>query len=132
MGKLVMGIGKVFSCFINTSASTSCFCLEIEDKHPLMAKQTASSQLLRFKDVIPHQNQTLALHLNPKVVVLRVSMHCNGCARRVEKHISKIEGVDSYEVDMEREMVVVTGDVFPFEVMQCISKVKSVEILELD
>uniref|UniRef100_A0A0A0LFW6 HMA domain-containing protein n=2 Tax=Cucumis sativus TaxID=3659 RepID=A0A0A0LFW6_CUCSA len=57
-------------------------------------------------------------------------MHCNGCARRVEKHISKIQGVESWKVDMERETVVVTGDVFPFEVMQCISKVKSVEILE--
>lgn len=26
------------------------------------------------------------------MVVLRVSMHCNGCARKVEKHISKMEG----------------------------------------
>lgn len=48
----------------------------------------------------------------------------------LKKKKNIISGVDSYEVDMEREMVVVTGDVFPFEVMQCISKVKSVEILE--
>ncbi|KAJ0090957.1 hypothetical protein Patl1_13199 [Pistacia atlantica] len=28
------------------------------------------------------------------MVVLRVSMHCNGCARKVEKHISKLEGMN--------------------------------------
>lgn len=27
-----------------------------------------------------------------QMVMLRVSMHCNGCAKKVEKHISKIEG----------------------------------------
>ncbi|KAG6599442.1 Protein SODIUM POTASSIUM ROOT DEFECTIVE 1, partial [Cucurbita argyrosperma subsp. sororia] len=64
------------------------------------------------------------------VVELRVSMHCNGCARRVEKNIGKIEGVDSYKVDFERKTVVVTGDVSSFEVIQCVSKVRSVEILE--
>jgi copper chaperone CopZ len=29
---------------------------------------------------------------NMQIVILRVSMHCHGCARKVEKHISKLEG----------------------------------------
>uniref|UniRef100_A0A0A0LIU8 Uncharacterized protein n=1 Tax=Cucumis sativus TaxID=3659 RepID=A0A0A0LIU8_CUCSA len=77
MGKLVMSIGKVFSCFINTTdSSTSCnlYRLEIEDsnnfdqKQPLMPKQTTSTthDLLGFKDVITHQNETLPLQFNPK------------------------------------------------------------------
>ena len=39
-------------------------------------------------------------------------------------------GVDSYKVDFEGKTVVVTGDVSSFEVIQCVSKVRSVEILE--
>ncbi|XP_022999545.1 protein SODIUM POTASSIUM ROOT DEFECTIVE 1-like isoform X1 [Cucurbita maxima] len=126
MGKAV-GIGKVFSCFMNSRASSSCFEIEgtFEPKQPLMPNQP-NSHLLRFNDVISHTNQ----QTNPKVVELRVSMHCNGCARRVEKNIGKIEGVDSFKVDFERKTVVVTGDVSSFEVIQCVSKVRSVEILE--
>jgi len=29
---------------------------------------------------------------NMQIVTLRVSMHCYGCAKKVEKHISKLEG----------------------------------------
>ena len=29
---------------------------------------------------------------NMQIVILRVSMQCHGCARKVEKHISKLEG----------------------------------------
>lgn len=32
------------------------------------------------------------LLLNVQIVILRVSMHCHGCAKKVEKHISKLEG----------------------------------------
>jgi copper chaperone CopZ len=31
-----------------------------------------------------------------QTVELRVSMHCNGCARKVHKHISKMEGTLIY------------------------------------
>ena len=48
--------------------------------------------------------------------------------KKVEKHISKIEGVTSYKVDLESKMVVVIGDVLPFEVLESISKVKNAEI----
>jgi copper chaperone CopZ len=30
-----------------------------------------------------------------QMVVLRVSMHCNGCARKVKKHVSKMEGTSN-------------------------------------
>lgn len=99
-------------------------------------------------------------------------MHCNGCARKVEKHISKmdgmkclynfsnfhyhfitatvcarthtsahyannnmmnelynlcISGVTSYQIDLETKMVVIMGDIVPFEVVESVAKVKNAE-----
>ncbi|XP_044472377.1 uncharacterized protein LOC123201001 isoform X2 [Mangifera indica] len=95
MGKL--SFGKMLDCLcLTTSSSCSCFCLntlesgdDIFEKKPFTMSEGA--QLLRLKDVVS-DNQTLAFQLKPKMVVLRVSMHCHGCARKVEKHISKMEG----------------------------------------
>ncbi|KAH7683841.1 Heavy metal-associated domain HMA domain-containing protein [Dioscorea alata] len=32
-----------------------------------------------------------------QVVVMKVSIHCQGCAGKVKKHISKMEGIDIYK-----------------------------------
>ncbi|KAK1282918.1 hypothetical protein QJS10_CPB22g00965 [Acorus calamus] len=119
-----------FECLTSETGS-SCFCinsLEAEEDH-LERKALIGSekQVLRVKDVL-EENQSLAFHLEPKIVVLRVSMHCYHCARRVEKHIAKMEGVTSFEVDLESKKVVVMGDVLPFEVLESVSKVKSAEL----
>ncbi|KAL0374323.1 UNVERIFIED_CONTAM: protein SODIUM POTASSIUM ROOT defective [Sesamum radiatum] len=95
-------------------------------KNPLILPTTSAPKL---KDVIAAPpTPTLAFQLKPKMVVLRVSMHCNGCARKVEKHISKLEGVTSYQVDLETKMVVVVGDIVPVEVLESVSKVKNAQL----
>ncbi|KAF8389009.1 hypothetical protein HHK36_025694 [Tetracentron sinense] len=94
MGKL--SFGWVLDCFCLSSSSNSCFCinsLEAQDgfeRKPLIGSE--GGQLVKLRDVV-YGNQTLAVQLKPKVVVLRVSMHCHGCARKVRKHISKMEGM---------------------------------------
>ncbi|XWS72000.1 hypothetical protein CRYUN_Cryun02cG0003100 [Craigia yunnanensis] len=127
MGKL--SFGKMLDCLYLSPGSCSCFCMNIlEDefeKKPLITPD--KTQLLRLKDVVAG-NQTLAFQLKPKMVVLRVSMHCNGCARKVEKHISKLDVVTSYKVDMESKRVVVIGDIIPFEVLESVSEVKNAEL----
>lgn len=94
-----------------------------------------------------------------QTVVLKVSMHCYGCAKKVEKHVSKIEGtnmkfrnfnlhvdpsmisyevdrcmyaagVTSFQVDLENKKVIVIGDITPYEVLQSVSKVKFAELWE--
>ncbi|KAG5030187.1 hypothetical protein AAZX31_05G217200 [Glycine max] len=127
MGKLSWMLDK----FCISSCSNTCFCvnsMEFEDEFeskPLIASD--SDHKLRLKDVV-NGKQTLAFQLKPKIVILRVSMHCHGCAKRVEKHISKLEGVSSYKVDLETKMVVVCGDILPSEVLESVSKVKNAEL----
>ncbi|KAM7259320.1 hypothetical protein ACFE04_015061 [Oxalis oulophora] len=118
MGKL--SFEKMLDCFY-LSSSCSCFCINTLDedefdKNPLLSIDQ-KPQLLTLKDV-----------LKPKMVVLRVSMHCSGCARKVAKHVSKLEGVNSYKVDLDTKMVVVIGDILPFEVLESVSKVKYAEL----
>ncbi|KAK8535472.1 hypothetical protein V6N12_056989 [Hibiscus sabdariffa] len=113
-----------------SGSSCSCFCMNTLDNNEFEKKPLITSdktQLLRLKDVVSG-NQTLAFQLKPKVVVLRVSMHCHGCAKKVEKHISKLDGVSSYKVDLGSKRVVVVGDITPFEVLESISKVKNAEL----
>lgn len=133
MGKLTFG--KVLNCFcVSPKGSSSCFCINsleaLEDddfdRKPLIGKER-SHQLMKLGDLV-NGTQTLASQLKPKMVELRVSMHCNGCAKKVEKHISKMDGVISYHVDLENKKVVVIGHVLPYEVLESVSKVKNAEI----
>ncbi|WVZ15834.1 protein SODIUM POTASSIUM ROOT DEFECTIVE 2 [Vigna radiata var. radiata] len=127
MGKL----GRMLDTICLSFGSNTCFCMnsmEFEDEFeqkPLIV--SATDHKLRLKDVVDGK-QTLAFQLKPQIVTLRVSMHCYGCARKVEKHISKLEGVSSYKVDLETKIVVVMGDILPSEVLQSVSKVKNAEL----
>ncbi|QCD76534.1 copper chaperone [Vigna unguiculata] len=62
-----------------------------------------------------------------QVVVMRVAIHCEGCAGKVKKHLSKMEGVTSFSVDVESKRVTVMGYVSPVRVLQSISTVKRAE-----
>ncbi|CAM0954351.1 unnamed protein product [Alopecurus aequalis] len=128
-------IGRVLDCFA-ACAGTGCACLcvrGLDDEEEAAMERKAlvsgSSQVVRLRDlVVEAKSRTLGFHLEPKTVELRVSMHCNGCARKVQKHISKMEGVTSFEVDLQRKKVVVTGDLTALEVLQSVSKVKLAQL----
>ncbi|XP_010922428.1 protein SODIUM POTASSIUM ROOT DEFECTIVE 1 [Elaeis guineensis] len=62
-----------------------------------------------------------------QVVVLRVSLHCKGCEGKVRKHISKMAGVTSFNIDFATKKVTVIGDVTPLGVLNSISKVKNAQ-----
>lgn len=63
-----------------------------------------------------------------QVVELRVSIHCKGCEGKVRKHISRMEGVKSFHIDLESKKVTIVGDVTPLSVLSSISKVKSAQL----
>ncbi|CAH9114038.1 unnamed protein product [Cuscuta europaea] len=65
---------------------------------------------------------------NKVVVVLRVSLHCRGCEKKMRKHISKMQGVSSFSIDFVAKKVTVVGDVTPLGVLASISKVKTAQL----
>ncbi|KAK2976579.1 hypothetical protein RJ640_024200 [Escallonia rubra] len=62
-------------------------------------------------------------------VVLRVSLHCRGCERKMRKHISRMEGVTSFNIDFAAKKLTVVGDVTPLAVLASVSKVKNAQLL---
>ncbi|KAE8814365.1 heavy metal-associated domain-containing protein [Hordeum vulgare] len=74
-------------------------------------------------DEQPKASAAAAAHVEPKTVALKVSMHCHGCARKVEKQISKLHGVVSIRIDLGMKTVTVVGNVTPMEVLETVSKV---------
>ncbi|KAK8477612.1 hypothetical protein V6N13_144543 [Hibiscus sabdariffa] len=65
---------------------------------------------------------------HPQVVVLRVSIHCKGCEGKLRKHISKMEGVTSFSIDLQKKKVTVIGDVTPSSVLASVSRVKTAQL----
>ncbi|KAK4342945.1 hypothetical protein RND71_038761 [Anisodus tanguticus] len=63
-----------------------------------------------------------------QVVVLRVSLHCRGCEKKMRKHLSTMKGVTSFNIDFAAKKVEVIGDVTPLEVLASISKVKNAQL----
>ncbi|CAH8360263.1 unnamed protein product [Eruca vesicaria subsp. sativa] len=61
------------------------------------------------------------------VVVLKVSLHCRGCEAKLRKHLSRMQGVTSFNIDFAAKKVTVTGDITPLEILDSISKVKNAQ-----
>ncbi|XVE68633.1 hypothetical protein DITRI_Ditri09bG0084500 [Diplodiscus trichospermus] len=57
-----------------------------------------------------------------QTVVLKVAMSCQGCVGAVQRVLGKMEGVESYEVDLKEQKVTVKGNVQPDAVLQTVSK----------
>ncbi|XP_077210119.1 heavy metal-associated isoprenylated plant protein 45-like [Tasmannia lanceolata] len=56
------------------------------------------------------------------IVELGVHMDCEGCEKRIRKAISKIEGVDTVDIDMDTQKVTVTGYVDQREVLKVVRR----------
>ncbi|KAI4373082.1 hypothetical protein MLD38_011245 [Melastoma candidum] len=57
-----------------------------------------------------------------QTVVLKVGMSCNGCVGAVKRVLGKMEGVDSFDINLEEQKVTVKGNVQPDAVLQTVSK----------
>ncbi|KAJ6797979.1 heavy metal-associated isoprenylated plant protein 35-like [Iris pallida] len=54
--------------------------------------------------------------------VLKVSIHCEGCKKKVKKILRKIHGVQSVDIDAQQKKVTVTGDVDAETLIRCLAK----------
>ncbi|KAG4908165.1 hypothetical protein JHK82_056817 [Glycine max] len=57
-----------------------------------------------------------------KTVVLKVGMSCEGCVGAVKRVLGKLDGVESYDIDLKEQKVVVKGNVQPDTVLATVSK----------
>ncbi|CAL0321256.1 unnamed protein product [Lupinus luteus] len=57
-----------------------------------------------------------------QTVVLKVAMSCEGCSGAVKRVLDKLDGVESYDIDLKEQKVVVKGNVQPDTVLQTVSK----------
>ncbi|CAI0475045.1 unnamed protein product [Linum tenue] len=101
------------------------------DKHVVSAVAPAQARTPRrvsFQDCPPVLKSSSSARSHDQVVVLRVSIHCKGCEGKVRKHISKMEGVTSFSIDLATKQVIVKGKVTPLGVLASISKVKTAQL----
>ncbi|CAH8351171.1 unnamed protein product [Eruca vesicaria subsp. sativa] len=57
-----------------------------------------------------------------QTVVLKVGMSCQGCVGAVNRVLGKMEGVESFDIDIKEQKVTVKGKVEPEAVFQTVSK----------
>ncbi|KAJ3676652.1 hypothetical protein LUZ60_004064 [Juncus effusus] len=87
----------------------------------------AESKLEEEVELKPVMLRSFSTRRQDQVVELRVSLHCKGCAGKVKKHISKMEGVTSFNIDLGLKKVTIIGDVTPLGVLSSVSKVKNAQ-----
>ncbi|KAL3638104.1 hypothetical protein CASFOL_017974 [Castilleja foliolosa] len=112
--------------------------VRLGDQHRAMPAPSITKSLPSISSLKKNQekepngiaNTTIPLAISDnafQVVVMRVSIHCQGCADKVKKHLSRMEGVTSFSIDLENKRVTVKGHVSPSGVLDSISKVKKAE-----
>ncbi|PON60305.1 Heavy metal-associated domain containing protein [Parasponia andersonii] len=69
------------------------------DKKPAAEKKPAGEEKKPAEDKKPKQS----------TVVLKLRLHCDGCVHKIKKIISKINGVESVDVDAPKDLVTVKG-----------------------
>ncbi|KAM3282815.1 copper transport protein ATX1 [Capsicum chacoense] len=60
--------------------------------------------------------------MSQQTVVLKVGMSCQGCVGAVNRVLGKMEGVESFDIDIKEQKVTVKGNVEPEAVFQTVSK----------
>ncbi|KAK1428760.1 hypothetical protein QVD17_17600 [Tagetes erecta] len=95
------------------------------DDTPALVKRLGTSEI---RSVESPGTKSLRSRSCNQVVELRVSIHCKGCEGKVRKHLSRMEGVKSFQIDLESKKVTVVGDVTPLSVLSSISKVKNAQL----
>ncbi|KAJ4977688.1 hypothetical protein NE237_008468 [Protea cynaroides] len=97
----------------------------------LKPPSSSSSSTLSLPSPALQPSSSSSTRSRDQVVVLRVSLHCKGCEGKVRKHISRMEGVTSFNIDFATKKVTVIGDVTPLGVLTSVSKVKNAQFWPL-
>ncbi|KAL1323767.1 hypothetical protein HN51_034012 [Arachis hypogaea] len=116
-----------------TTSGSSRRYLLASDTIQRVSDSSNNSLVLSHANYKPHQRdhhllRSSSVRSTNQVVVLRVSLHCKACEGKLRKHISRMEGVRSFSIDMETKKVTIIGDVTPLGVLASVSKVKNAHL----
>ncbi|KAL4556285.1 hypothetical protein LXL04_038932 [Taraxacum kok-saghyz] len=76
-----------------------------------VSKRISLSLSLSLSRMASTEAEDPSQSLKHKTSVLRVSIHCKGCKRKVHKLLQSVPGVQEIQIEAKQQMVVVTGDV---------------------
>ncbi|XP_016707777.2 copper transport protein ATX1 [Gossypium hirsutum] len=96
--------------------------IELDCMEVFNALGQASSRVSEFGLVLNDCTKLKDRCAMSQTVVLKVGMSCEGCVGAVKRVLGKMEGVESYEVDLKEQKVTVKGQVQPDAVLQTVSK----------
>nr|GEU78530.1 heavy metal-associated domain, HMA [Tanacetum cinerariifolium] len=74
------------------------------------------------KDASKNKDDKKKIDGESVTVVLKLDLHCEGCAKKVKSSIRHFEGVESVNVDMAGNKIMITGKVDPARVKERIEK----------
>ncbi|CAM8955404.1 unnamed protein product [Rhodiola kirilowii] len=57
------------------------------------------------------------------VVELRVGLHCDECIKKILKAIKKLDNVETYNVDIKLNKLIVTGSLTAEEIIKVLHKI---------
>ncbi|XP_062212838.1 protein SODIUM POTASSIUM ROOT DEFECTIVE 2-like [Phragmites australis] len=120
-GGLVSPAGSSRYLLSGRAAAAAAAAEEIQEVESAPAVDASREEASQVADAKSTQAQE-------QVVVLKVSLHCKACAGKVKKHLSKMEGVTSFDIDFAAKKVTVVGDVTPLGVLNSVSKVKNAQL----
>ncbi|XP_061337332.1 protein SODIUM POTASSIUM ROOT DEFECTIVE 2 [Gastrolobium bilobum] len=110
--------------FIDWISESDKITAMVPSQHDAKAK----SMVMNRNNDSPALRSSSSGHSRNQLVVLRVSLNCKACEGKVRKHISKMEGVTSFSIDLETKKVTIKGNVTPQSVLASISKVKNAQL----
>ncbi|MFS8028482.1 putative heavy metal-associated domain, HMA, heavy metal-associated domain superfamily [Helianthus anomalus] len=69
------------------------------------------------------------MHTYLQEIHVKVSMHSEKCRKEVMKAVTKLSGVNELSVDLEKEILMVIGDVDPVCVATCLRKKRRAAVI---
>ncbi|KAK3206179.1 hypothetical protein Dsin_020225 [Dipteronia sinensis] len=94
---------------------------------PTQTSKPRHDHVISSNDSLALKSSSSSTKSSNQVVVLRVSIHCKGCEGKVRKHISRMEGVTSFSIDLTAKKVTIIGNVTPLGVLASVSRVKNAQ-----
>ncbi|KAK0603342.1 hypothetical protein LWI29_003942 [Acer saccharum] len=99
----------------------------VPTSHTTQISKPRHDHVISSNDSLALKSSSSSTKSSEQVVVLRVSIHCKGCEGKVKKHISRMEGVTSFSIDLTAKKVTIIGNVTPLGVLASVSKVKNAQ-----